>query len=145
MFYLFIFNFLFIMILYGFSGGSVVKKSPANAGDPDLIPGLGKSPGGGNGNPFQYSYRGNPMDREACWATVHCCCSVSQSCPTLYNPVASLPLTNSQSWPKFMSVALVMPSSHLIPLLLPSILPRIWDFSNELASASFDKNAGTSS
>ena len=42
------------------------KKSPANAGDPDLIPGLGKSPGGGNGNPFQYSYRGNPMDREAC-------------------------------------------------------------------------------
>jgi len=35
------------------------------------IPGLGRSPGEGNGYPFQYSCLGNPMDREAWWATVH--------------------------------------------------------------------------
>ena len=49
---------------------------------------------------------------------------------------ASLPLTISQSLPKFLFIALVMPSSHLIlwcPLLLPSIFPSIWDFSNELS------------
>jgi len=49
----------------------VVKKSPANAGDMDLIPGSRRSPGEGNGNPLQYSYLGNPMDRGDWWATVH--------------------------------------------------------------------------
>jgi len=51
----------------GFPGGSVVKNSPANAGDQGdtgLIPGLGRSPGGGHGNPFQYSCLKNPIDRE---------------------------------------------------------------------------------
>ena len=52
----------------GFPGASVVKNLPAKAGD--AIPGPEKSPGGGNGNPFQYSYLGNPMDREAWQATV---------------------------------------------------------------------------
>ena len=55
----------------GFPGGSVVKNPPANAGDADPIPGSGRSPGEGNGNPLQYSCLGNPMDREAWWATVH--------------------------------------------------------------------------
>ena len=54
-----------------FPGGSVVKKPPANAGDPGLIPRLGRSPGEGNGNPLQYSYLGNPMDRGAWLTTVH--------------------------------------------------------------------------
>ena len=40
-------------------------------GDPALIPGLGRSPGGENGNPLQYSCLENPMDEEAWWATVH--------------------------------------------------------------------------
>ena len=40
------------------------KESACDAGDPDLIPGLGRSPGGGNSNPLQYSYLENPMDRE---------------------------------------------------------------------------------
>ena len=48
-----------------------VKHLPANAGGPRLIPGVGRSPGKGNGNPFQYSCLGNPMDRGAWWATVH--------------------------------------------------------------------------
>ena len=55
----------------GFPGGSVVKNLPANTGDTDLIPGSGRSPGGGNGNPVQYSCLENPIDRGACGATVH--------------------------------------------------------------------------
>ena len=54
------------------SGGSVVKNSPADAGDTgdvNSIPGSGRSPGEGNGNPFQYSCLGNPIDRGAWWAT----------------------------------------------------------------------------
>jgi len=55
----------------GFPDGSVVKNLAANAGDADvrLVPGLGRYPGRGNGNPFQYSCRDNPMDRAA-WRTV---------------------------------------------------------------------------
>ena len=52
----------------------MVKNPPANAGDAgdmSLIPGSGRSPGKGNGNPFQYSCLGNPMDRGAWRATVH--------------------------------------------------------------------------
>ena len=48
----------------------VVKNSSANAGDVGLIPGLGRPPGGGNGDPLQYSCLENPMDRGAWWATV---------------------------------------------------------------------------
>ena len=51
----------------------VIKNSPANAGDitdAGLIPGLGRSPGGGHGNPFLYSCLENPMDRGAWWVTV---------------------------------------------------------------------------
>ena len=55
----------------GFPGGSVVKNLPANAGDQGSIPGLGRSPGEGNGNTLQYSCLGNPMDRRAWRATVH--------------------------------------------------------------------------
>ena len=47
------------------------KNLPANAGDRGLIPGSGRSPGGGNGNPLQYSCLENSMDRGAWWATVH--------------------------------------------------------------------------
>jgi len=49
----------------------VVKNLPANAGDTDLIPELGRSPGEGNGNLLQYSCLENPMDRGAWWAIVH--------------------------------------------------------------------------
>ena len=50
-------NLLFenIVVEWGFPGGSVVKTLPANAGDLDSIPGSGRSPGEGNGNPLQYS------------------------------------------------------------------------------------------
>ena len=48
-----------------------VKASAYNSRDPGLIPGSGRSPGEGNGNPLQYSCLENPMDRGAWWATVH--------------------------------------------------------------------------
>ena len=56
---------------WGFPGGSVVKNLPANAGDTSSISGSGRSPGGGNGNPFQSSCLENPVDRGAWWPTVH--------------------------------------------------------------------------
>ena len=52
----------------------MVKSLPANAGDvrdPGLVAGLGRSPGGGHGNLFQYSCLTNPMERGDWWATVH--------------------------------------------------------------------------
>ena len=65
---------LHLELMKSFPGGSVVKNMLANAGAPGdigLIPGLGRSPGEGNGSPFQYSGLENPMDRGAWWATVH--------------------------------------------------------------------------
>ena len=62
------FDFLFIKVAL------VVKGPPAIAGnirDADSIPGSGISPGGGHGNPLQYSCLENSMDRRAWWATVH--------------------------------------------------------------------------
>ena len=53
-----------------FPDGSVGKESTCNARDLGLIPGLGRFPGGGNGNPLQYSCLKNPMDRRAWQATV---------------------------------------------------------------------------
>ena len=54
----------------------MVKELVCNERDPGSIPGLGGSPGEGNGNPFQYSCLGTPKDREAWQATVH---SVAES------------------------------------------------------------------
>ena len=54
-----------------FPGGLDGKESTCNVGDPGWIPGCGRSPGEGNGNPFQYSYLENPIDTGAWWATVY--------------------------------------------------------------------------
>ena len=54
----------------GFPGDSDDKEFACNAGEPGLIPGLGRSPGEGNGNPLHYSCLGNPMNRGTWWATV---------------------------------------------------------------------------
>ena len=116
------------------------------------IPGLGKSPGEGNGNPFQYSCLGNPMDRRPWWAAVY---RVSKT-QTQFSSVQSLShvqlfvtpwtaahqallsITNSQSVLKLMSIELVMPSNHLMLcrplLLLPSIFPSIRVFKNVSSS-----------
>ena len=60
--------------MWAFQVALVAKNPPANAGDirdADSIPGSGKSPGGGHGNPLQYSSLENLVDRGAWWATVH--------------------------------------------------------------------------
>ena len=49
----------------------MIKNPPAGAADAGSITGSGRSPGEGNGNPLQYSFLENPMDREDWWATVH--------------------------------------------------------------------------
>ena len=57
----------------GFPAGAAVNSPPASEGDArdaGSVPRSGRPPGGGNGNPLQYSCLGNPMDRGACWATV---------------------------------------------------------------------------
>ena len=55
----------------GFPGGSEVKVSACNSGDLGSIPGSGRSPGKGNGNPLQYSCLENSMDRGGWWATIY--------------------------------------------------------------------------
>ena len=54
-----------------FPGGSDGKESAYNAGGLSSIPGSGRSPGEGNGNPLRYSCLGNPLNRGGWWATVH--------------------------------------------------------------------------
>ena len=73
----------------GFPGGSEVKASAWNVGDLGLIPGLGRSPGEGNGNPLQYSCLENPMEGGAWWATVH---GVAKSRTRLSDFTFTLPL-----------------------------------------------------
>ena len=65
---------LLLLIHWAFQVTPVVKNPPVNSGnirDVDLIPGLGRSPGGGHSNPLQYSCPENPTNREAWWAIVH--------------------------------------------------------------------------
>ena len=65
-------NFFPKMYVYlGYPGDSGSKESTGNVGNLGSIPELGRSPGGGHGNPLQYSCLENPMDREAWWAIVH--------------------------------------------------------------------------
>ena len=60
----------YIYIYRGFPGGSMVKNLPPSAENAGLVAELGRSSGEGYGNPLQYSYLENPMDRGAWWATV---------------------------------------------------------------------------
>ena len=62
---------VFLLLMRGFPGGSLVSKLPANARDGSSTPGSGRSSGEGNSNLLQYSCRGNPTDRGAWWVTVH--------------------------------------------------------------------------
>ena len=76
----------------GFPGGSDGKASACNVGDLGLIPGLGRSPGEGNDNPFQYSCLENPVDGGAWQATVH---GVAKS----WTPLSSFTFFLSFSYP----------------------------------------------
>ena len=78
--------------IFSFAGGAEGKASACNAGDLGSIPGLGRPPGEGNGNPLQYSCLENPMDGGAWGATVH---GVAKSRTRLSNFTHSLIL---QTW-----------------------------------------------
>ena len=81
----------------GFSGGAVVRNLLCNAGDMGSIPGSGRSPRVGNGNPLQYSCLKNPMDRGALRATVH-------------------EVAKSQTW---LSIHTMLCYLHMIPQYIP--------------------------
>ena len=90
------------VITYGSKGASpvtlVVKNPPANAGDTrdvGLMPGLGRSPAGGPGNPLRYSCLENPMDRGAWWAGVH---GVAKSRARLRGPSTRVRRRQLGSW-----------------------------------------------
>ena len=80
-----------------FLGSSVVKNLSPNAGDIGLIPGLERSPGEGNGEPFQYSCLGNAMDRGAWWITVH---GVTKSQTQLSDWTTLSPASLQKLWPR---------------------------------------------
>ena len=65
------FNIQYRVLKLDFPGGSDGKESACKAGDQGSNPGLGRSPGEGNGNPLQYSCLEHPMDRGAWWAAAH--------------------------------------------------------------------------
>ena len=120
----------------GFPGGSVVKILPTKQ-DMCSIPGSGRSSGEENGNPLQYYYLGNPINRGA-WQDTLSVQSLSYvrlfATPWTAARQASLSITNSWSLLKLKSIESVMPSNHFIvcgPLFLPSIFPSIRVFSKE--------------
>ena len=67
-------------------GGSVGKESACSVGDRGLIPGSGRSPGGGNDNPPQYSCLGNPMDKRSLVGTVHGATGVGHNLGIKFSP-----------------------------------------------------------
>ena len=90
--------------VWGFPCGSVVKNLPANAGDAGSLPGFGRSPGEGNGNPLQCSCLGNSMDRGAWWATVHRVAKVLDTTQQL----------NDNNNPIFINLLLIFTCFHFI-------------------------------
>ena len=126
----------------GFPGGSAVKNLPANAGDArdtGSIPKSGRSPGGGNGKPLQYSCLENPMDRGAWWTTVYSVTknwTQQQPCPRARTgrkgTFLSLPQASVQAllypWKGLSSPSLLdrLRSSLAIPFVLLHMLKGIY-------------------
>ena len=77
---------MYLQLIQGFLCRSAGKESACNAGDLGSIPGSGRSPGEGNGNPLQYSCLENPMDRGAWQATVHGFTRVRHNLATKLSP-----------------------------------------------------------
>ena len=94
-------------VFLSFPGGSEVKN-PANARDPVLILGSGRSPGEGNGNPLQYPCLGNPMDRGAWWAVVH---GVEKNWTRLSDAAAAA----AAAYPKIVRVSPLTPAVSIPP------------------------------
>ena len=104
-------DFICLVSIMGFSGGSDGKETTCNAGDLGSVSGLGSSSGEGHGKPLQYSCLENPMNRGAWWATVQFS-SVVQSYPTLCDPM-------NRSTPGFTV-------HHQLPGVHPKSCPLSW-------------------
>ena len=111
----------------GFPGGSARNESSCNAGDPGLIPGLGRSPGGVHGNPLQYSCLENPTDRGAWWAIVHGATLKLQSDANIFF-FYQLPAHFPELFPphRFPSFWTVLP--FLLPFLMKAYFPTCFFF-----------------
>ena len=83
------------LAVQGFPGGSVVKNLPANAEDTGSIPGLGRSPGEGNGTPLQYSCRENSTDRGAWHPLIN---DEKEGIRVLYSDINSFKQPNETVW-----------------------------------------------
>ena len=105
-------EFSFCKHLFDFPGGSNSRESTCNAGDLGLIPALGRSPGGGNGNPLQYSCLENPMDGGAWWTTVHGSQRVRHDWATSLKEARWQYIALSYSFPNFEPVSCSMSSSN---------------------------------
>ena len=110
-------------LLLGFPGSSEVKASACNAGDLGSIPGLGRFPGEGNGNPLQYSCLENPMDGETQQDTVH---GVTKSRIRLSDFTFTFTLTNIPIMIfKVLQDRLVLSSRHSSLYLFPCQQARV--------------------
>ena len=108
-------------MLWAYQVALVVKNPPASAGDvkdAGSIPGLGRSPGGGSGNPLQYSSLENPMDRGAWWAIIHRVAKsqtqlkrLSPHAKLLYNVV----LVSAVQWSELAICINISPPTPLLP------------------------------
>ena len=110
--------FILPSILGGFPGGSEVKVSACIVGDLRLIPGSGRSPGEGNGNPLQYSCLENPMDGGALWATVH-------------------GVAKSQTW---LSCSVIYSAKIFWSLVFPNVCFMCWWYNGEHSKSVSEKD-----
>ena len=132
-----------LCLLTDFPGGSDSRESACNVGDLDLVPGSGRSPGGGRDNPLQCSCLKNPIDRGARWATVHGA-TKSRTRPSdlhslmticfyktiwLHKSCSALPASCSphQLKSKSLGLAFRYPGPPLISFKPVYFLPRIWN------------------
>ena len=102
----------------GFLCGSVLKNLPVNVGDAGMIPGSEKPPGGGNGNPFQYSCLENSMNKGVWWTMVH---GVAKSQARLVAEHTHKSITNPRAGCRSTEKASVMAWTW------PSHKPSLWD------------------
>ena len=113
-------NIFHLLLLVCFPCGSVVKKLHVNAGDTGSIPGSGRSPGAGNGNPLQYSCLENAMDRGTWWSTVYGVTKTWTQRVIVYFQI----LLYNQCFPK---LALVSPE-EILKIQIPRYTLDLWTF-----------------
>ncbi|XDC51290.1 hypothetical protein R6Z07M_002472 [Ovis aries] len=109
----------YIMLRLGFPGGAVMKDPPANAGDTNSTPGMGRCPEEGNGNPLQHSCLGNTMARAAWQVAVHGVTKSQTQLITTQPPISPCNSLPSAWWP------LNIHRAHLKPIPVSPDLAKV--------------------